>query len=228
MQAPARDAMTEATRRREEQRAAWILAGFVLSEGVWCVVNFVPDPAGFLVYLGFAPGGAGTPLAWIAALLVTAAYTAKSLELPSVREHLLRPSFLKALAIVMALFAAVLEEAFFRRMWMNYLARRDIGPAIQILTSGLLFGIAHGIWGLFGRSVRAVAWPIAITGLLGSALAMVYVLGGRSLAPCIAAHFLLDVAIEPGLVLAALRGEMARRGRRAQAAPDSLSTRPGE
>jgi hypothetical protein len=54
---------------------------------------------------------------------------------------------------------------------------------------------------------------MAITGVLGAALAAVYVLGGRSLAPCIAAHFLLDVAIEPGLVLAALRGEMAARGR---------------
>jgi membrane protease YdiL (CAAX protease family) len=96
---------------------------------------------------------------------------------------------------------------------MDYLARREIGVAVQVVTSGALFGFVHGIWGLFGRSVRAAAWPMAITGVLGAALAAVYVLGGRSLAPCIAAHFLLDVAIEPGLVLAALRGEMAARGR---------------
>jgi hypothetical protein len=228
MHAPAPEATLKATGYREERRAAWILGAFALSEGLWCVVNFVSDPAGFLSYLGFAPGRAGTPTAWIAALLVTAAYIAKSLQLPSVREHLVRPSWLKALAIVMALVAAVLEEAFFRRMWMDYLARREIGPVVQILTSGLLFGIAHGIWGLFGRSVRAAAWPIAITGVLGTALAGVYVLGGRSLAPCIAAHFLLDVAIEPGLVLAALRGEMAVRGRRARAAPESLPVRPSK
>jgi membrane protease YdiL (CAAX protease family) len=47
------------------------------------------------------------------------------------------------------------------------------------------------------------------TGMLGVALAIVFVVGGRSLAPCIAAHFLINALIEPGLVLAATRGEMS-------------------
>jgi hypothetical protein len=48
------------------------------------------------------------------------------------------------------------------------------------------------------------------TSILGGALAIVYLIAGRSVAPCIVAHFLLDLFVEPGLVLAALRGEMSR------------------
>jgi len=50
-----------------------------------------------------------------------------------------------------------------------------------------------------------------ITALLGGALAIVYVIGGRSLAPCVAAHFAINALLEPGLVLAATRREMGGR-----------------
>jgi hypothetical protein len=42
------------------------------------------------------------------------------------------------------------------------------------------------------------------------ALAIVYLVAGRNVAPCVAAHFLINAFIEPGLVLAAVRGEMGR------------------
>jgi hypothetical protein len=45
------------------------------------------------------------------------------------------------------------------------------------------------------------------TGGLGGLLGGVFVLGGRVLAPCVVAHALINVFAEPGLVLAALRGE---------------------
>lgn len=64
--------------------------------------------------------------------------------------------------------------------------------------------------GLFGTSKRAAAGATLITALLGTALALVYVLAGRLLMPCIAAHFFINALLEPGLVLAACKGEMGR------------------
>ena len=43
---------------------------------------------------------------------------------------------------------------------------------------------------------------------------------GRSLAPCIVAHFLINAFIEPGLVLAAARGEMSSADSTSKAAHD--------
>jgi uncharacterized protein len=59
-----------------------------------------------------------------------------------------------------------------------------------------------------GRSVDAAAAAMLATRFLGLMLGIVYLLSGRSLAPCIFAHFSVNLAIEPGLVLAATRGEM--------------------
>jgi uncharacterized protein len=60
--------------------------------------------------------------------------------------------------------------------------------------------------------MRAAIGATIATGVLGAAPALVYLAADRNLAPCIAAHFLINALIEPGLVLAAIRGEMARGG----------------
>jgi membrane protease YdiL (CAAX protease family) len=98
----------------------------------------------------------------------------------------------------------------FRKWVMDALDASGYGAGIQIVGSALTFGAAHAIWGLMGKSPRAAAGAMLATSFLGGMLAVVYVLAGRSLAPCIAAHFLINVFIEPGLVLAATRGEMGR------------------
>lgn len=86
-----------------------------------------------------------------------------------------------------------------------------MGVVVQVLGSGLLFGVLHGVWGLMGRSLRAAIGATLATGFLGMMLAVVFIAAGRSLAPCIVAHFVINALIEPGLVLAATRGEMTRR-----------------
>jgi hypothetical protein len=83
------------------------------------------------------------------------------------------------------------------------------GVALQILASALTFGLAHGIWGAFRGSMAAAIGATLATGALGGALAVVYVVSGRVLAPCVVAHFLINAFAEPGLVLAAVRGEMS-------------------
>ena len=147
------------------------------------------------------------------AAIVTGAFVRLSARLPSVRENLVRPSFLKILGLAVAIAAGILEEVIFRKWLMDYLSDQGIGLLMQILASGLAFGLAHGVWGLLARSLRAAAGATVITGLLGVALGFVYIAAGRSVAPCIAAHFLINALIEPGLVLAATRGEMGPTGK---------------
>jgi len=127
-----------------------------------------------------------------------------------VRHNMFRPSLLKLLAILMALAAGILEEAIFRRMLMNHLQSDGLFPTVQIILSGVTFGVAHGIWGLFGRNIAAAVGAMLATGALGTALAIVYIASHRSVAACIVAHTAIDFLIEPGLVLAAIRGEMRR------------------
>jgi membrane protease YdiL (CAAX protease family) len=200
-----------------ERLSAWILACIAAIEGLWVVLNFARNPAGFMRYIGFAPGRAGAVEGWLLAGIVVGAFVWYSARLPSVRANLVRPSFLKFLGLAVAITAGILEEVIFRKWLMDYLSDQGIGPSLQILASGLAFGLAHGVWGLMARSLRAAAGAAVITGTLGVALGLVYIIAGRSVAPCIAAHFLINALIEPGLVLAATRGEMGRAGRSVEA-----------
>jgi CAAX protease family protein len=196
-----------------ERKAALILAAIALSEGTVVLWLLLSNGWRFVAYLGFAPSRAGTLWGWVSALLVTIAFVQISLRLPSVRANLWSLTGLKLLGVAVAITAGILEEAVFRKTVMDAAMRRGLADGMQVVLSALAFGLAHGVWGLFGRSVRAAIGATIATALLGAALAVVYLLAGRSLAPCIAAHFAINLAIEPGLVLAAARGEMSpRRG----------------
>jgi membrane protease YdiL (CAAX protease family) len=122
------------------------------------------------------------------------------------------------LAIALAISAGILEEVMFRRWTMNWLMERGHGAVVQVLGAGVLFGAIHGIWGLMGGSFRAALGATIATGFLGIMLGIVFLLAGRSLAPCISAHLVINILIEPGLVLAATRGEMGSRVIERQAA----------
>lgn len=197
---------TKATQRK----SALILATIAAIEGTFVLLNWLNNGQRFLAYLGFSAGKSGTLRGWILALVVTVLFVALSIRLPSVRANMLRPTWLKVLGLAVAVSAGILEELLFRKVLMNYLMSVGVGSLLQIVLSGLAFGAAHGVWGLMGRSVRAALGATVATGLLGVALAIVFIVSGRSLTPCIAAHFLINALIEPGLVLAVTRGEMGR------------------
>jgi uncharacterized protein len=195
-----------------ERKSAIILGLIAAIEGAWVLLNLYVNGTRFFSYLGFAPHIGGTPLGWLLAFVVTGLYVAAAVRLPSVRENLFRISWLKLLGIAVAISAGILEEVVFRRWIMNYMQdRHHAGIVVQIIISGLAFGLAHGVWGLMGKSLRAAIGATIATGILGIGLAIVFVASGRNLAPCIVAHFLINLLIEPGLVLAATRGEMQRR-----------------
>ncbi len=192
-----------------QRKSALILGGIAAIECGWVALNLQLSGWRFVRYLGFAPGLSGDLAGWIAAPIVTAIFVASALRLPSVRANLFRPSGLKLLAIAVAVGAGILEEVVFRRWTMNWLMALGYGPIIQVLGAALFFGLAHGVWGLMGKSLRAAIGATVATGFLGGMLAIVFLLAGRSLAPCIVAHFVINLLIEPGLVLAATRGEMS-------------------
>src|SRR5665213_917515 len=197
-------------RDKQTRKAAWILAAIAGIEGAWVILNAAASGAAFWRYVGFAPGLGGSLAGWVLAAIVAAIFVGISLRLPSVRVNLFRPSLLKALGLLVAVSAGILEEVVFRKWLMDAVQTRGYGDAVQVAFSAAAFGAAHGVWGLFGRSARAAIGATVTTGLLGGALAIVYLVGGRSVAPCIAAHTLINALIEPGLVLAAVRGEMGR------------------
>ena len=197
----------------DERKAGWILSGIALSEGTWCAVNLAAaGPERFLTYLGVLNGNAG-PLAWLLALLVAAVYTGFAARIPSIRATLVRPSRLKLLALAVAVTAGVCEEAIFRRVLMYALSHAHRGVVAQVLASALLFGAAHGVWGLIRGSLRAALGAMTATGILGGLLALVFLAGHRVLAPCVVAHLLINALAEPGLVLAAVRGELGAAAR---------------
>jgi uncharacterized protein len=193
-----------------ERKSGIILGVITLIEGAWVVMNLHLSGWRFIRYLGFAPGMSGNLAGWVAALLTTVIFVAFALRLPSVSENLFRPSYLKLLAIGLAAASAILEEVMFRRWTMNWLMAHGYGAILQVLGAGLLFGAIHGVWGLMGRSFQAAIGATVATGFLGIMLGIVFLLSGRSLAPCIAAHFAINLLIEPGLALSATRGEMQR------------------
>lgn len=185
--------------------ALFFLIGVTIAEGIPLAMGFAGNPRQFIF------NSPGTALAWILALLIAALFIGLTLRRHQfIREHLLIFSLLKALAIPMALVSGIFEEVFFRAFIMNLALKGGWSTASQILISALTFGLAHGIWGLFGRSWQVAVGAMMATGLLGTALAVVYVVGERSVAPCALAHVLINLAIEPWLILSAAASRWER------------------
>lgn len=116
---------------------------------------------------------------------------------PAVAQNALAPTGLKLLAIAATvLIAGVVEELIFRGYVMTTLASMGHGRAVQVLVSGVTYALAH----------PTAPLAILFTGVLGSAFALVYLLGNRSLTPVIVAHMLVNLIIEPGLFLSIAEG----------------------
>jgi hypothetical protein len=158
------------------------------------------DPARVARLFSFVPSAWK---AWALGAVVAAAYVAVSIrQLPLIGQRFFELTPLKLLAIPFSLGAGAVEELLFRRMLMNWALHQGLDWPVQIAISAIAFGLLHAMFGLFSRSWRGVLSPVIFTSLLGAALALVYLAGGRDVAPCIWAHALIDMAIEPWLLIA--------------------------
>jgi membrane protease YdiL (CAAX protease family) len=196
------DAEVLAGRTRTVRRiAAGILLGIAAVEAIpltlstrWLHLLAQPQPVG----------------AVLGALLIAAGYVVFSVRSPGVRRHLGDRSWLRIPAILLAIVAGIFEELYFRRVLMNALQAAGYNDLMQIVASAVTFGVAHAFWGI--RAGWRVALGVSLaTGSLGLALAILYVLGGRAIVPCIEAHILIDLILEPALMLNAVEANLARR-----------------
>lgn len=194
--------------RPEKQAVTFLVVagGILWIPMAWTLLG---RPPGFMRNLGFLAGPSGTPLAWVLGLVVAilyAGFTVRSIHL--VRRHWRAVSWFKLLGIVVAVAAATVEEAFFRRLLMDSLMRAGWPAPGQVFASGIIFGAAHGIWGVVtGRFMVGVRVMVA-TGIVGLALAVVYLVGDRGLPPVVISHFIVTATIQPGITIAAFSGRM--------------------
>lgn len=148
---------------------------------------------------------------WVLALLFAALYGGGTL---SGMMHASAPvttdwSFFRiAIALGIGISAGICEETVFRGFVMTQ--ARDGGAhwIIQILLSAVLFGAAHMGWGGMSGHVQMqqMIGAMSATAILGLMMAVSYVAGGRSLTPVILAHGIIDVLVEPWLLLYAVTG----------------------
>jgi hypothetical protein len=159
--------------------------------------------------LGFERESIAPSLVWILAMIVAIAYVFYTMRaIPLVLEKQREVSLFKLLGIISAVVCGIIEEVFFRRWAMDMLMARGFAPIIQVLLSGVAFGLAHASWTLLAKRNFKFAIPaILSTSVLGIFLAIIYLLGGRNLGPCIFAHILINIIVEPWLILSAVSGK---------------------
>lgn len=108
---------------------------------------------------------------------------------------------------VMALIGLVLafgEELAVRGLFLEQLRRGRVPTWVQVVASGLVMGVYHGVLG--GHFV--VSYAIASTVLFGL-VSMIFVFGRRSLTPGLVAHAMTHLLGDPVLIQGILFGVLA-------------------
>ena len=172
-----------------------------LVQAIIFLVLFMQDLSAAPTYLGFNNLADVPSIAWAAGVGLVLIYVASAASISSVRAYLFKADGLKALAVVAAVFAGIVEEVIFRKLLMDALDARGFEMTLQVVLSALSFGVVHLVWGV--RRLAAGINAFISTALMGAALAGIYILAGKNLAPCVAAHFFITALIEPGLLIAA-------------------------
>jgi uncharacterized protein len=159
--------------------------------------------------LGFKRESIAPPLAWILATITAIAYVLYTMRvIPFVFAKQREISWFKLLGILSAVVGGIIEEVFFRRWIMDMFMSGGFAPILQVIISGVAFGLVHASWTLLAkRDFKATLPAILSTSILGIFLAIIYLVGGRNLGPCIFAHVLINIVIEPWLMLSAVSGK---------------------
>jgi hypothetical protein len=159
--------------------------------------------------LGFERASLAPPLAWILATILAIVYVLYTMRaIPFVASMQREISRFKLLGILAAVVGGIVEEVFFRRWTMDMFMSGGFNPILQVIFSGIAFGLAHTSWTLLTKRDFKVTLPAIIsTSVLGIFLAIIYLAGGRNLGPCIFAHVLINIVIEPWLMLSAVSGK---------------------
>lgn len=125
-------------------------------------------------------------------LVFALGYAIYTLSNPLIGPHATEISLFKLAGIVVGVVGAMVEECVFRGYIISELERIKVSTLTQILVSGVSFGIIHVGFDLIG---------VLLTFIMGVVMATAYVVGRRSLTPSIVSHALINVIIEPWLLL---------------------------
>jgi uncharacterized protein len=193
----------------DRRKTAWILGGLSLTMFSPLAMVLVGYQIPMFQNLGFERNSIASPIAWILAAVVGIVYVAYTLKaIPFIASMQREISLFKLLGILAAVVGGIVEEVFFRRWVMDTLMFAGFASVTQIIVSGIVFGLAHACWTLLARRDLKFSLPAIIsTSILGVFLAIIYLVGGRNLGPCIFAHVMINVVIEPWLMLSAVSGK---------------------
>jgi len=184
-----------------DQQTFKIISAIILIQGGILLYWFITSE-NFFSSIGFTTLSNIAGFAWGIAALVVVAYAWGAASISNVRQHMFKLNKLKYLALVGALISGFFEEILFRKILMDYLDGEGFSHLIQIVISGLAFGVAHLVWG--GKALSAAINATFYSFFLGAGLALVYIISDRNLALCIIAHTLVTGLIEPGLIKSAV------------------------
>ena len=107
--------------------------------------------------LGFERESIAPPLAWILATIIAIAYVLYTMKaIPLVLAKQKEISLFKLLGILSALVGGIVEEVFFRRWIMDMLMSGGVAPILQVIISGVAFGLAHSSWILSQRAISSL------------------------------------------------------------------------
>jgi len=144
------------------------------------------------------------PRAVAVGLGVALAYSAFTLASPVFGASALELSLFKAWGALVGVIGGGVEEVVFRGFVTGRLRDAGLGPFGQVMGAAVLFGLIHGGFGLLmGRWVLLPG--ILLTTMLGLALGWIYLDGHRSLTAPMLSHALINLLIEPWLMLGFVR-----------------------
>ncbi len=178
-----------------EERYLWSLAGGVIAEWAFVLAAFLILRANRESFSDLGTWRLGNWTGWCLALFAAALTITSNLRfLPRMGipiHYAFAPHGAHLVAaLATGITAGFCEEVLFRGLLMNDFRKAGYGNAAQVIFPGISFGFSHlgytvhGFWAGVGIMV-----PTAILGMIwGTA----YLLGKRSLLPCVVAHFLND------------------------------------
>lgn len=178
-----------------------IISSIILVQG-GILLYWLFTSENFFTSIGFMSLSNISIYAWGVAILLVVSYVWGAAGISSVRQEMFNFNKLKYLALLGALVSGIFEEILFRKLLMDYLQEEGFSDFIQIIISGLTFGVAHLVWG--GKALSAAINATFYTFFLGAGLALIYIMSDRNLALCIIAHVVVTGLIEPGLIKSAV------------------------
>lgn len=201
--------MSKLTTHHDRIITGWILASTSILLTTSILFWFIGNPERFIeTRMGIHEGVFADFYVWLFTFIIVIGYVVYTIiALPFVRAQLFNMSWLKIIGVWAALATGIVEEVLFRHLLMDFLQSFHMSDVLQIILSGIIFGFAHGAWGIFRRDAKIVLPVIISTTILGCFLATLYIMSGRSTFAPIVAHVLINLIIEPWLMLSAISGK---------------------